>query len=81
MAKSNIIEFPMDRVRSFTTTTVVDETGPFTWYSTPGQTETLEEDYVTGLEWICIQSKELEEQSERLLALAELLLEGDEGND
>ena len=60
MAKSNIIEFPMDRVRSFTTTTVVDETGPFTWYSTPGQTETLEEDYVTGLEWICIQSKELD---------------------
>ena len=70
MAKSNIIEFPMDRVRSFTTTTVVDD------YSLA-----LDEDYVTGLEWICIQSKELEEQSERLLALAELLLEGDEGND
>tara|TARA_Y100000389_G_C17330880_1_gene448011 strand:- start:514 stop:678 length:165 start_codon:yes stop_codon:yes gene_type:complete len=37
--------------------------------------------YTNDLEWICIQSKELEEQSERLLALAELLLEGDEDND
>ncbi len=61
MAKSNIIEFPMHRVRM--------------------SPEDYHQLYTNDLEWICIQSKELEEQSERLLALAELLLEGDEDND
>lgn len=63
MAKSNIIEFPMNRVRM----------SPEDFY--------MVEQYTKDLEWICMQSKELEETSEKLLAWAELLLEGDEGND
>ena len=40
---SNVIQFPVDRVRSSSTVTVVDGTGPFIWYSTPSQTDQLEE--------------------------------------
>ena len=40
---SNVIQFPMDRIRSSSTVTFVDGTGPFVWYSTPSQTDQLEE--------------------------------------
>jgi len=62
---SNVIQFPMDRIRSSSTVTFVDGTGPLTWFSTPSQTDQLEEQMNDILD----QAIALEEQSARVLEM------------
>jgi hypothetical protein len=64
---SNVIQFPMDRIKSSSTVTFVDGTGPFVWYSTPSQTDQLEEQMNDILD----QAIALEEQSARVLEMME----------
>jgi len=65
---SNVIQFPMDRIRSSSTVTFVDASnGPFIWHSTPSQTDQLEEQMNDILD----QAIALEEQSARVLKMME----------